>query len=404
MTAPTHIHELPTEILHLIASHITSLSRAKDLANLSLVSQRWRSIAQEALLTTPVFDILLIHQYTLQLLYHPEARLRVRTLEIRSKSRRQIVHLQGGRTMDQYAPITASDTVLQREHFTPYYLKIIELFTESERDRKNWAVALTRDGLPALLGILICILPNLKEFKCGNGWLMDFALLTMSMHNEQQIWPTRPSVDFLSKPLEILKTQIEVLEMPANMSGMIYRPRDSAIFDFRGFTRLRDLGLSFSVLCGFPVVHQTLPSPKFIFPPTLEILRISEGLYNVTDFLSLLFLDKKRGFFPELYRIEVFFEDDIEYIVSEARVNRVLDPILHLPRMAADAEVELYMYFPHYSLHTWKIGGTPWRLKQEGLEVLQIAEDQAYFYTLGYTPFGFATDMEWEHDGDVVMK
>ena len=100
----TTIHDLPDEILFNIGAQFTDLNRNRDLANLALVSSKWRIVAQEWLLKEPCFDIKFIYKYMWELGHKANLLGQVKRMEIRSTSEGRIHYNENGRTRQVYKP------------------------------------------------------------------------------------------------------------------------------------------------------------------------------------------------------------------------------------------------------------------------------------------------------------
>jgi hypothetical protein len=83
------VHDLPKELLLNIAAQFTHWSRNSDLANLALVSRRWRPIAQEWLAKVPCFQLTHIDKYLWEIGHNDYLFPQIRTLEIHSRSERR---------------------------------------------------------------------------------------------------------------------------------------------------------------------------------------------------------------------------------------------------------------------------------------------------------------------------
>jgi hypothetical protein len=265
--------------------------------------------------------------------------------------------------------------------------------------------------MSAFLGVLICILPNLRELKCGNVKLADFALFGLLRRYGVSVRPeARESHRYLLAPLKKTFEQLEVLELPANITGLSFASIGSTLFDFRQFGKLKELGISHRPLCWFPQTGKPSIDPQYILPSTLEVLKISEAAYDVAHFVSRLCQAKQRNHFPALRRVEVYFMNSLCDNTKQIKMHQCLDPTKHLPPKCAEAEIELYLYFPGTLLQTWEIGGTPWQFRQAGYEQLIWAEIVSWYGTkhpslasLSYGIEKLVCEMQWDSDGDVVM-
>lgn len=410
------IHELPDEILLNISAQFTGLSRNRDLVNLALVSRKWRMAAQEWLLKEPRFNITCIYKYMWELGHRARLLGQVKRLEIWSTSEGRIQYDDNGRAKQQgYQPAQASQEMITAFEFAMKCTEIMRYFALNEAHRRMWSRALSEDVVPALFGILICTLSNLEELRLGHGWLIDFPVFSNMLTREANSFiPRQWMHGFLAGPLDQLYSRLTVLEVPVDMTTLFFF-RTSAVFDFRPFQHLREIGITMKALYFNNAMRRYRSlDPREIFPPTLEILKISEATYNTVTFLKNLCAAKKGGHYPSLRRVEVYYMEILnDRILASAK--RYLIQVEELRKSFQTAELELYLYFPKWRLlKTWQVGGTPWQLKEERL--LLAAEMQAFHTDLAklghrvdagrldnlalqYPPF----ETEWDKDGDVVM-
>ncbi|KAH4087173.1 hypothetical protein HBI55_240290 [Parastagonospora nodorum] len=157
------IYDLPTELLFQIGAHFTHNDRNQDVLQLSLVSKRWRNIAQEWLIKAPRFKLTHVDKYISQLIRHERLQPQVTSLEICSLSEHRIPRNQYGLAIRLYHPTRAPVGA------DPDFIA---------SDALQWKVAMRQDCLPALLAVLVSMLSNLRELKLGNTWLMDFPILS----------------------------------------------------------------------------------------------------------------------------------------------------------------------------------------------------------------------------------
>lgn len=404
------MRDLPDEVFLNIGSHFTHLDRNRDLTNLALVSRRWRPIAQEWLLKEPRFNLTYIDQYMWELGHHSQLLGQVRTLEIWSTSEGRVRRNNRGISVKEYVPINAPLRLLLRQEMMQKCAAIVVHFSEKVEDADKWLAALRKDIVPALFGVLLCILPNLINLKLSNTWLMDFPMFSTLLSNDPRpSWyiPEAWKHDFLAGALAPVLPRLQYLEVPADMVAMYFPSRTTKIFDFRSFTTLKEIGVTMKALSGFGLGRFPLPEPEKIFPMTLEVLRISEASDITAEFLDNLCRAKKADHFPELRRVEVYHADSIHWTVSGARMHSHPRPVEDVRIMFNDAGLELYLYFPPWRLWTWEARGAPWKLKTEK-EAFRRAE-LTCFSMEGVTMNGAVEDLfptfeaEWDGDGDAVM-
>jgi hypothetical protein len=413
---PTGIDDLPDELLLNIGAALTGLNRNRDLANLALVSQKWRSIAQEWLLKKPRFNITYIDQYMWELSHRPELLGQVKDLEIWSTSEGRIQLDEDGRPKREYTKIPAPDG--WDRHFKAKCKPVIEKFAPGILDQYRWRRALEEDVVPALFGVLVCMLPNLKELKLGGGWLMDFPIFsTMLSHEVQNSHLHSPygwQHEFLAGALAHIAPRLEVLEVAADMSTLCFF-RAATVFDFSPFHQLKEIGITMKALWHSAGIRRHQPGPREVLPPTLEVLRISEASPYTPIFLKDLCTVKKGGHFPSLRRVEVYHLETMRCNEVFAEKYQCPKPVKYMQDEFRKAELELYVYFPGWGeLRTWEIGGTPWRLREEGvlgegeMQALgKLLEEHGQRFSDGYldvVAHAFpGLEAEWDADGDAVM-
>ncbi|KAI4710261.1 hypothetical protein J4E89_004712 [Alternaria sp. Ai002NY15] len=418
-TAKT-IGDLPEELLLNIGAQFTELSRNRDLASLALVSKRWRPVAQEWLLKEPRFNLAFIDRYMSELGYRSHLLGQVKSLEIWSKSEGRTTRTQHTTrtgvqvylTQPKYNALPAPDYIRQDAEFLEACGVMINHFATNKRHAKDWLEAIKDDIVPALFGVLICALPNLRELKLGDTWLMDFPLFASARSASARASYTLPyewKHKFLLGALTAKLPHLTVLEIPSDMTAIRYSHSVTTVFDLRRFESLREVGLTMKAIQGHGIIRQGLPitDPAEIFPKTLEVLRISEATHITANFLNTLCLAKKKLHLPNLTRIEAYHMEHLDNTRFSAELDNCLDPIDDVRKICRDAEIAVYLYFPPWTMSTWESeGGTPWRLKAEP-DVLHRAEYVCWRKAMG--PFGVHQDpmdrveVEWDADGDAVM-
>ncbi|KNG46391.1 hypothetical protein TW65_87031 [Stemphylium lycopersici] len=407
---PSPIGRLPNELLLNIAAQITHLDRNWDLANLALVSKRWRAVAQEWLLKEPRFHVHFMQRYMCEVRKRQELLVQVKTVEIWSNSQelkeRQKNHSERkhGSTSairpKSYLSISAPECMTRDADFMETCTEIIE--------RKK------TDVIPALFSVLLCMLPNLRELKLSDAWMIDFPFLTtaLSASATQNIimpldWAGKRG--YQSDAIAALFTRLTVLEIPTDMTAMCFSRGIAMPFDFRNFSNLREVAITMRAISLFiPLgTHAGPIDPREMFPKTLELLRITEASYATANFLNQTCLSKKTGHFPQVRRVEVYHMESLNDTVAESEEARCPHPVKDVHIMCADAEIALYLYFPPWIMKSWESGGgAPWRLKAESKR-LRRAEQKCY--DIDMEPFDVKYVMwdrfeaEWDADGDLVM-
>ncbi|RAR10727.1 hypothetical protein DDE82_001118 [Stemphylium lycopersici] len=421
---PSPIGRLPNELLLNIAAQITHLDRNWDLANLALVSKRWRAVAQEWLLKEPRFHVHFMQRYMCEVRKRQELLVQVKTVEIWSNSQelkeRQKNHSERKHGSSSairpksYLSISAPECMTRDADFMETCTEIIERKSSNAEDQEDWNSALETDVIPSLFSVLLCMLPNLRELKLSDAWMIDFPFLTtaLSASATQNIimpldWAGKRG--YQSDAIAALFTRLTVLEIPTDMTAMCFSRGIAMPFDFRNFSNLREVAITMRAISLFiPLgTHAGPIDPREMFPKTLELLRITEASYATANFLNQTCLSKKTGHFPHVRRVEVYHMESLNDTVAESEEARCPHPVKDVHIMCADAEIALYLYFPPWIMKSWESGGgAPWRLKAES-ERLRRAEQKCY--DIDMEPFDMKYVMwdrfeaEWDADGDLVM-
>lgn len=404
-TMPTAMNDLPDELLLQIGAHFTHLDRNSDLARLALVSQRWRHVAQEWLMKAPRFNVMYIDEYLWELAHHEHLQPQIRSVEIwsSSKDRHRPLRDASGRNLRTYRPIEAPtgwDPL-----FTRRCDEIINHFALDKNTKKEWVAALQEDCVPALFGVLISVLPNLKELRLGNTWLMDFPIFCCLNAGDALSFmlPLNLHHGFLNSPLQQMLSRLEILDVSADITGTFFFSRTTTtVFSFAHFTNLKEIGITMKALWWQPSRRRPASDPREIFPATLEVLKISEATYCTPEFVRNVRTAKSGGHFPVLRRVEVYFMESREAI----RKQRSSDPVTKLRRACKRADISVYIYFPAYELRTWEIGCTPWRLREDR-QAFQLAKlKDVGRLVAANVPVTNSEDfeVEFEVDGDAVMQ
>jgi hypothetical protein len=400
------LHDLPDELLLHIGAQFTHLRRNHDLSALSLVSRKWRTIAQEWLLKAPRFNLTYIDLYLWELAHKPHLIPQIHTLEIWGTSAGRVTRDEHGLSVKKYTPTPAPPLLLRRQLFLEKCVEVIEHYGDTPRHKHKWRDALQDDVVPALFGVLMCILPNLTSLKLGNAWLMDFPIFSQILSADVRAdyyspngWRHR----YLAGPLGVVAGKLEVLEIPADMTALYFCSRAATVFDYRQFTNLKELGVSMRALGGYATRPHAPPEPKEILPRGLEVLRISEATQYTANFINALCLAKNTGYFTKLKRVDIYHAIHHNMTDELASILMCLTPVEDVHRVCASAGVALYLYFPGWRMHTWEIGATPWSLREEGRGVLRNAERSVYNLPMADVAFP-AFQLEWDVDGDAIME
>lgn len=412
----TSLLDLPNELILGVVDKIQGRYRNRDLQSLSLVCKRFQDVAQERLLCEPMLKLTHIQIYLWELGHRPTLQHKVQRLEIFSSNKnRELEHIFRAPTATrpgQSVKYPAQRCPSRLHHYVGLLPKCSEIinyihspsqeiqFPHTARHREAWQKALKSDIVAALFGILLVILPNLKELYLGATWLMDFPVFRSILHSEAWFCiPQSWEHDWLNKVFNLLKDRLEVLEFPTNLEMFWFRRLTRTPFDFRSFPKLRYLSVPMAALhwCGASRVPPA--KPERVFPPTLELLRISECNEYTPNFMNEVCSSKKKNRLPDLAWVELYFIRDLGEIQAKCQIRRCPDPVHDVRRMFHDAKIGLYLWFPGSRWSTPEVGGTPWsRAEKKDLNETELEK-------YGEPDWISAGSMEWRWDvqGDVEM-
>ncbi|KAF2748092.1 hypothetical protein M011DRAFT_467144 [Sporormia fimetaria CBS 119925] len=423
--------DLPNELLLEIAKIVRARGRYHntDLACLALTCRRLRPIAQEVLFCNPSIQLTNIHKLIARFSEVDGVMLRkIRRLEIRSPSEDRLpleqeyaeaLRRRAERNRSRYHGGGLPNEVVYPKMPLPeswiedsnnLYPKIREGIKAAAEVKVSdlgplylspmWQKAFKEDCVQSLLATLLGCL-NLKELYLGAAWLMDFPMFSTAkvagVYPGPRSWGSSHHW-WLRRTMHRLADQLEALEFPADFMHMdfISYPVTSELFVLSGFKRLRYLSVPMEVLqWNKPLLTRVaLPGDPAVLPASLELLRVSECTPFIGNFVNELCLWKKNGHFRRLRRIELFFWEP-ERRLRLAQWGLYPRVTTELPRMCANAGLELFVCFPFegYTLETPKMGMTPWQMIRNGLEDGR-----------GAMEFLVPTQRyQWDIDGDVVM-
>lgn len=380
------ITDLANELLLKVASHARGRHRNSDLTSLSLVSRRFRPIAQEALLQEPCFKLGLIHLFMLEASRKDWVIPKIRSLELWStgEDRYDIRGnplpgssplYNGPRRMGQtpraaeYTKIPCPPEFFARIDWDSF-LATINHFSARPEHVGLWLSALNEDVIQGLLGILLVSLPNLKELRCAAVWLMDFPLLSNILSAEVTgISDPECKHGYLAGVINALAPKLEILEVPTNRWQLDFysrvSSRVSSLFDFAPFIKLKELNISLKVL-NYKYWDRMRLNPRAIvrLPPNLQVLRISEGELSTILLILGISAAKNTGrVLQSLERIEIFYSAVYLDFLRISSLHGWLNPIQDLREWCSSAQVSLSLYFPGVALHTVNADRSLWSLK-----------------------------------------
>ncbi|CAN9431347.1 unnamed protein product [Alternaria alternata] len=188
----TTINDLPDELLLNIGAHFTNLNRNRDLRNLALTSKKWKPIAQEWLLIEPRFNLTFIDGYMWEMGHRSHLLSRVKKLEIWSRSEGRTSKTRHVNRIGVYVyltdviynPTPAPDHITQQAEFMEICKTVIQHYAANKRHAKDWINSITTDVVAALFGVLLCVLPNLRELNVSDAWLMDSPFFANTRSSE----------------------------------------------------------------------------------------------------------------------------------------------------------------------------------------------------------------------------
>jgi hypothetical protein len=419
------ILDLPTEVLLEIGNHFHGLDQNSNLKSLSLVNQRFRSVAQEKLLCNPSFHLTHIYNYMFELGQNTRLLGKVQKLEIFNSREGQSKHrVSYGNypTWSQYlARYTIYDSYPQAP--SPLYMtectdimdafkNVIGHFTREghniqTRDDRiaqlEWLNALEDDDVHGLLGILLVALPNLKELCIGATWLMDFPIFSHILTNTTTcLAPLEWSRRWTKVPLATLFDKLEVLELPADITGLLFSRPGRDLLNLHPFHKLKHLGLSMDMINAVSIRSRAPPNPTHFLPPSLELLRISECTELTTNFINELCLARKKGHFPKLQQVDLYFWKSFhttEYLINKFHCIHPID----MRQICSDASLALYMYMPFFRQRTEELAATPWSLDEAG--VLEGREWKRWGHLIDDCMYAMGSfSVAWDADGDTIMS
>ncbi|KAH9869481.1 hypothetical protein IAQ61_006687 [Plenodomus lingam] len=288
---------------------------------------------KEWLLKEPCFNLAWIDLYLWQLRSRPELIKQVHTLDIWSRSNGRVTRDERNRICHEYPKIKAA-TVLENTRFLPHFLSVLK----NAKDERVIS-QIEEDVLPLLFCYLVVSLPGLRERKLGGAWLMDFPIFECGLSSAlgRMYLPGDWRNSFSLSTYKNLLSQLTVLDVPADMTAMHFAQSARTVFDSSAYP------------CEPSKNSRTrLPAkPHKIFPPTLQILRISEASQTTPHFLCQLAIAKKYGsHLPALVRVEAYFESRYKAYCHNASSRSPARRIIHIPKLFKDAHIALLLYFP----------------------------------------------------------
>jgi hypothetical protein len=410
---------LPPELLLRIGAYFT---HNRDLCALALVSRAWRVVAQEWLLKTPCFNLTYIDRYLWELGHHVHLHAQIRTVEIVSSSKGR-VRLRTRVLFPRPEYLATSAPENWNGEFLRRCSEIIRYYAADRVGLNEWTTALGNDCVPALFGVLVCILPNLRALKLGNAWMMDFPIfgcvLAPDVNSNNSWLPPHWKHSFLDVVRDQLLSRLEILEVPVDLKTWMISGDVNTIFDFRKFVNLRVLDASLGVL--WSNAPRTPPNPQDLLPPSLELLRICDAPRNTPVFVRSITVGKLAGHIPVLDRIEIYYESSSNLMLKPlpSCPYRQLDILEDIRRDCTAAQLAVYMLFPADEIFSWDDEGGPWHTRivhgddsmvwrntvKRHMLFSECYNSRASHLNLesGETIFNPSFEIEWDRDGNQVI-
>jgi hypothetical protein len=355
-----------------------------------------------------------VHHYLWEIAHHPHYIPRIFRLELWSSNNGRLQPDQwhthtSNLPLSEVAKTYPAIPFPQHLHpQTEFFTQCFNIFNHYARpdEGSEWAREVQKDVVPTMLGVLLLALTSLKELKCAASWLMDFPFFSNCRTGQVTMtFPEGWRHAYLGCVLKVLEKKLEVLEFPTNLGHMAFTPRPKALFDFRHFAHLRELSVPMSAIGYYQRAFRQAANPVNIFPRTLELLRISEATEFAANFLNNLCLALKRGKFPCLRRIEIYYKSPREVITGLADVSHCPDPASDVQKMCTDAGLAVLLYFPGTIMQGSLTQRSLWSLKEEGrLRFVELASWKARMGFFGTPEVMLEGEtMETDPEGDVIM-
>ena len=378
-----NFHDLPNELLLEIARQVRGRYRNSTLASLSLVSRKFRPIAQEALIQQPCFKITYIDRFMLEMFRQNYVIPKIQSLELwstdenrRLKQDLDVVQRQAAYQFS-YKAVACPPDLMERFNLEGCH-EMMKYYSKDKHDERKWLAALKSDVVPALLALLLVSLPKLKELRCVALWLMDFPIL--SAMRSVEVVDTHPfewEHNFLAGVMEKVGPRLEVFEVPTNLSYMYFMGRPASLFNYTLLVGLKELTVSMEVLYYNGRLRRPSPWPVPLLPPNIRTLRISEGSLMTTLLVEDICKVKKAGkSLQSLQRVDVIYDRPYTQVLTAASLKNQLDPVYDMKSFCASAELAISLYFPGTRIVSSEVNRSLWSLR-ESREMWQI-EWEAY--------------------------
>jgi hypothetical protein len=283
------ISTLPDEILLTIAG---KLARNSSLRQLSLVSKRWQSIAQETLVKATVLPPYGICGFTRMLYIHrPDLALKIKSVDLGDyqygMTKPYEINPGPGDLLNQF-PLKCR-ALVDLINGEGHWRKMLG-YTEENKDDSCW----TSDR-SLHLDVLIALSPNLRD--------LTIQLPPKKPHelpDEYELYCPFPKA-----ASELLRTKLRGLTIPRTNTWQRLKTYN---VNLRGFSSLARLSVPMDTFI-YPNGEPTVPVE--VLPPNLERLQLRPCNRYISSWLSKLSQACANTEFPSLCQLDLFFSSCI---------------------------------------------------------------------------------------------
>jgi hypothetical protein len=194
---------LPNEVILAILNQLPPLPRPrqKTLLALTATCKRIRPLARDQLLVQPVIDVHHVHLLVQNYLRYPELVNRANSLEF-SVDQQQVVPLGEPNFYLTLKLVPDKACVEACYHF-------IKTTAISQKGKSDWIRDISRRYQRAYVGILLVMLPNLKELLLGTALVSHFGILVSLFHMND-----KHDNEYVREVFEAMTSQLQCLETP----------------------------------------------------------------------------------------------------------------------------------------------------------------------------------------------
>jgi hypothetical protein len=296
--------------------------------------------------------------------------------------------------------------------------EVIRYYAVDRTGLIEWENGLDFDCVPALFGVLMCILPNLRALKLGSAWMMDFpifgSVLAPGMENSSWLpWGWRHP--FLDAVRDQLLSRLEILETPVDMGWWFVPWGVNTMFDFRNFANLKVLGISMRML--WRDAPKAPPNPQDLFPPSLEQLRICNAGTSTPTFVRSITTGKIAGHMPVLDRMEIHYRSPLTEMLRSLMIprNQRWHPVDDIRYDCRAAGLAVYILFPADETFILDFDRCPWHLRVAHHSIMDnilASRNNAKWINFARSHsalrmdeiiFHASYEAEWDKDGNEVI-